>query len=239
MASQKKRSLPMTGTDSVDADVVDGGSLGAGSPTIGWLGRVPVGAKLAATLAVTLLATLAPWQWTGLVITLALAAAAASSRIPAASILRPVLPAIVGVILVSAYHLIWTGTAMAVRVGGLLLALAVTGGLLLASTPVEATIAWTVSAAQPFASPLARLRLTPALVGTAIGLTIASIPALTDAIRSVRAAAAARGIRSARIWLVPVVVRTITRAHSTAEALVARAIVDEPHQRAHASTVSS
>lgn len=194
--------------------------------TTGWLGHLPVGAKLVTMLAATVLVTTSHWPWTGVAVSIAVGCCAVSSGLRWSAVLRPVAPTLVGVGAMAAYHLIWTDATTALRVAGMLLAIAVTAAVLVACTPVEAAVDWAIGAARPFSGVLARLSLSPESLGLALGLTLAAVPALSESLQEVRAAAAARGVRSARVWLVPVVVRAVMRAQRSAEALTARGLLD-------------
>lgn len=196
--------------------------------TAGWLGRLPVGTKVVAAFLLTVAVTTAPWPATGAVVAAAVIICAVTARLRWSTVLRPIVPTVIGVAMVISYHLIWSDGRTAMRVGGMLFALAVTSAVLIACTPAEATVDWAVTASRHVSGPLAMLRLSPEVIGVAFGLTMATAPALVETVTEVRAAAAARGIRSARVWLVPVVVRAMTRAQRSAEALAARGVLDIP-----------
>lgn len=73
--------------------------------------------------------------------------------------------------------------------------------------------------------PLRRFGFSPERFALTVALMLRAIPALLGYAGEVRDAARARGIeRSPRAFLVPLAVRSVTRAHATGEALTARGI---------------
>lgn len=78
--------------------------------------------------------------------------------------------------------------------------------------------------------PLRPLGVNPERVAFAFSLVIRSIPSILEVAQETRAAARARGLeRSLRARVVPLVLRTVSHAQLTGEALAARGIGDDEH----------
>lgn len=110
------------------------------------------------------------------------------------------------------------------EVVGTLFALLLAASALTASTTVEDTldtVTWALG-------PLRRFGVDPERVALAFSLVIRAIPSILGVARETRDAARARGVeRSPRARLVPFVLRTVSHAQLTGEALAARGIGDE------------
>ncbi|MGJ0204027.1 energy-coupling factor transporter transmembrane protein EcfT [Leucobacter sp. gxy201] len=116
------------------------------------------------------------------------------------------------------------GWERGVEVVGTLIALILAASALTATTAVEDTldtITWALG-------PLRRFGVDPERVALAFSLVIRAIPSILGIAHETRAAARARGLeRSPRARLVPFVLRTVSHAQLTGEALAARGIGDE------------
>jgi len=75
--------------------------------------------------------------------------------------------------------------------------------------------------------PFRRFGVDPDRVALTISLTISSLPETHALALETRDAARARGLRSARAYLTPFVIRVVARAHETGAALHARGIGDD------------
>lgn len=102
-------------------------------------------------------------------------------------------------------------------------------GLLLAASAVTAstrmedlleTIEWALA-------PLRRFGVHPERVALAFSLVITAIPRIVGIARETQQAARARGLRTPRALVVPLVLRTVAHAQASGEALAARGIGDE------------
>jgi biotin transport system permease protein len=190
---------------------------------VSWATRLPVGAKLASLLALSI-GTVAlhgvPAAVGLLVLTLALALAV---RVRGPLLVRTLRGILLFAVVVAALQWWWTGGARAVESLLDLTTLALLGLLLTATTPVgdllEAFVRW--------AAPLRRCGVDPERVGLVISMAIQSIPATISLAQETRDAARSRGLgRDPRALLTPFVIRVVARAHETGAALQARGIGD-------------
>lgn len=116
------------------------------------------------------------------------------------------------------------GWERGVEVVGTLIALILAASALTASTAVEDT----VDTASWALGPLRRLGVEPERVALAFSLVIRAIPSILGIAHETQAAARARGLgRDPRARLVPFVLRTVSHAQLTGEALAARGVGDE------------
>lgn len=103
---------------------------------------------------------------------------------------------------------------------GTLVALILAASALTASTSMEDmldTIAWALG-------PLRRFGVHPERVALTFSLVVTAIPNVLGIARETRAAARARGLRTPRALVVPLVLRTVAHAQATGDALAARGI---------------
>lgn len=131
--------------------------------------------------------------------------------------------AIVAVILF-AFQLWQNGLATAFAIVGTLFALLLAANVFTATTRVEDlldTVIWALT-------PLKRIGVKPERVALAFSLVIRTIPEVLQIANESRDAARARGVeRSLRARLVPLLLRTVSRAQMTGDALTARGITDD------------
>lgn len=198
--------------------------LGTYLPGRSFLHRMRPGAKLVglfafASIAVALRSV--PTAAASLVIAMSLALIAGLGwRSLARTALRF---AVVGVLLF-AFQAWQFGWDRGFAVVGTLFALILAASAFTASTASEDTIdtlTWALG-------PLRRLGVQPERVALAFSLVIRAIPSILDVARETKDAARARGLeRSPRARLVPLVLRSVSHAQLTGEALAARGIGDE------------
>lgn len=109
-----------------------------------------------------------------------------------------------------------------VVVGGLVVAVTAAGVVSATTRVADMTDTLTVGL-----RPLRRFGVDPDRVGLVLALTIRAIPVVTDALRLVREARQARGMRiTPDTMLAPLLIRTIRHADRMGEALAARGVDD-------------
>lgn len=200
------------------------GPLGLYVPGSSWIHRLGAGWKLLALAAASILIT---WSQLPVVAVGALACAVAAlaiARVPLRATVRTMLPVIVVVLALGLYQWWSRGWQAALVASASLLAVVVLAAVVTATTRSDDLLAAMTRAA----SPLRHVGLRPQTFALAVSLVLRTIPALIDLGWDVRDAARARGLgRSPRAMLVPFVLRTVARAHTTADALAARGVLDD------------
>jgi biotin transport system permease protein len=143
----------------------------------------------------------------------------AIARIPASVVwqqVRPLLPVLVGILLVHGLFTSWyTGMVIVLRFAVLiLLALAVS---------LTTRVAEMMAVVEGALRPLARVGVNPAQVSMMVAIAIRFIPVLLDQARQIQDAQRARGLeRHWMAFLVPLLIRTLRLADELSEALTAR-----------------
>ena len=136
---------------------------------------------------------------------------------------RALLPVVVVGVVLGVFQWWSRDLSAALAVTGTLLALVVLATVVTVTSPADRVLDTVVRAA----GPLRRVGVSPEVVGLTVTLMLRSVPLLVELAWEVRDAARARGLeRSPRAYLVPFVLRTVSRAHRTGDALAARGILD-------------
>ncbi|WP_083942066.1 energy-coupling factor transporter transmembrane component T family protein [Sanguibacter suarezii] len=200
------------------------GPLGLYVPGTSWVHRLGAGWKLLALAAVSVVVT---WTQQPVVAVCALGAAVAVlmvARVPLRATARTLAPVVVVVLGLGAYQWWARGWQDALVVSAGLLAVIGLATCLTATTRSDQLL----EAMTRTAGPLRHVGLRPQTFALAVSLVLRTIPALIDLGWDVRDAARARGLdRSPRALLVPFVLRAVARAHTTADALAARGVLDD------------
>ena len=200
------------------------GPLGLYVPGASWIHRMGAGWKLLALAAASVVVT---WSQSPVVAAIALACAVAGlavARVPLRATARTLLPVVVVLLGLGLYQWFTRGWQSALTVAASVLAVVLLATCVTATTRSDQLLEAMTRAARP----LRHVGLRPQTVALAVSLTLRTIPALIDLGRDVRDAARARGLdRSPRAVLVPFVLRTVARAHTTADALAARGVLDD------------
>lgn len=185
--------------------------------------RMRPGAKLLGLIALSV--TLV-WVRTPLMTATALAfvlLTAAVGRVRVSDLLRMLRGfALIAVVLV-AFHVWQNGLVHAWVIVGTLMTLIIAATVVTATTHADdmiATLTWTLS-------PFRIFGLKPEKVALAFALTLRTIPTVFDLARDTREAARARGLeRSLRVYVNPLVIRSVAHARALGEALQARGLDD-------------
>lgn len=198
------------------------GPLGLYQPGKSLLHRAPVSGKLLALAALSIaVLLLRGWRWA--VIT---ALVAVGSAIIAGLDIRRMWRAhrmlVLMVVLLIAYQGWHRGWGFGLEVGLDLLSLIWLASVLTATTPTDQLL----DALVFLLRPLRRFGVSLETVSLTISLMLTAVPTLTRVLRQAREAGAARGLRSPWRIFVPAVLRTVAHAQATADALVARGLVD-------------
>lgn len=190
-------------------------------PGRSWLHRLPVGAKFALMLTVSLVPLIVRELWLSAALLVVVVAVLLSTRLGwrRCLVVMPVIWVMAG--LLFAYQLLWgTAEAGAMLVANLILCLYASRALTL-TTPSPVLLDALVTAARP----VRWVGGSPERVGLAATLMLRSIPFLFGSFGDVRAAARARGLeRNLLAQLTPVVVGAVAYARATGEALIARGL---------------
>jgi biotin transport system permease protein len=198
--------------------------LGLHRPGTTWVHRTWAGAKLVALFVAGVVVTVVGgWQWSLTFVVggiLLLAYVGAGLR----RTLRNLRGLMVFLLILGAFQLWQQGWLRAVESVGDLLALVLLATVVTTTTPVDAMVDTMTRALRPFR----RLGVNPEAVALAFSLMLRAIPATVEIAEETRQAALARGLeRSPRARLTPMVIRVVTRARMTGEALHARGLVDD------------
>lgn len=198
--------------------------FGLYAPGTSWLHRLPVGAKFALMVVVSVVPLAVRELWLSAALLAVTAGLLLATRIDwrRCFALAPTIWVMAGLLL--GYQLIWgTWDAGLMLVANLVLCL-YAARLLTLTTPAPVLLDALVVAARP-------VRLvggSPERVGLAAALMIRSIPFLFGSFSDVRAAARARGLeRRLLAQLTPVVVGAVAYARATGEALAARGLGED------------
>jgi biotin transport system permease protein len=190
--------------------------------------RARAGLKLAllAALAVALFLVDRP-DVVGAVLVLVVAGGVLVARLPARALWAQVRPVWPWLVVLLAFHLVFTDWRTGATVTLRLLALVVAAAVVTSSTRVAdlvAVVAW-------LARPLAVVGVRPARVGLVIAMTLRFIPLIAERAQRIREAQAARGAVGMR-WgiLVPLLIQVLRLATTLGEALDARG-ADAPAPR--------
>ena len=199
-------------------------TLALHQPGHSWLHRLGAGSKLIALVVASIVVVAARGYWSGVLALAVGCALLASSR----TALHPQVPMLRAVLLVVAmliaYHLWRTDWQTAVEQGCDLLALVLLATVVTVTTPVEEVVDVITGALEPFR----RWGVSPEKVALAFSLVIRSVPLIMGLAEETLDAARARGLeRNPRTWLTPLVIRTVSHARHTGDALHARGIGDD------------
>lgn len=198
--------------------------LGEYRPGTSVLHRLPVGAKLLALVALSIVAVV----WRGVPTTAAVIALAVVGcvvgGVPLRRAVRSIRTVLVAMALLAAYQVWQNGAERAFVVVGALLALVLLATVFTTTTAVEQMI----DAITRWLEPFRRLGVRPELVALAFSLMIRGIPLTLEIAAETRDAARARGLeRNPRAYLTPLVIRVVAHARATGDALHARGIGDD------------
>lgn len=197
------------------------GPLGLYVPGTGPIHRCPAGIKFLALVAVTVALSMTRsllLAVIGLVVTLALTAAAGIAPLRQWRSLRRVLLSLAPLGAFVWWQYDWrTATEMVFDLAAAILLAA----LMTATTRADVLVAALAKATQP----LDRWGFSSERFALAIALMLRAIPALFETLGEVRDAARARGLeRSPHAYLVPLALKTVARAHLSGDALAARGL---------------
>lgn len=199
------------------------GPLGLYSPRTTWLHRLPPGWKFGAVVVVSVALTFVRDPLVALGTLLGSIALLVSARLPVRATVRALAPVVVLAAGIGAFQWWSRDAATAVVTTSTLTTLVVLATVVTATTRTDRMLDSLVRAA----GPLRRVGLDPDVIALAVALMLRTIPALVGLVSEVRDAARARGLeRDPRALLVPFALRTVSRAHSTGDALAARGILD-------------
>lgn len=199
------------------------GPLGLYSPRVTWLHRTPPGWKFGAVVVVSVALTFVREPAVALGALLGSLLVLASARLALRATVRALAPVVVLAAGIGLFQWWSRDGATAIVTVSTLTALVVLATVVTATTRTDVMLDSLVRGA----APLRRVGLDPEVLALAVALMLRTIPALVDLVREVRDAARARGLeRDPRALLVPFALRTVSRAHSTGDALAARGILD-------------
>ncbi|WP_432559653.1 energy-coupling factor transporter transmembrane component T family protein [Granulicoccus sp. GXG6511] len=193
-------------------------------PGTSWLHRLPVGAKFALMLVVSIVPLIVRELWLSAALLAVAAVLLTTTRIHwrRCLVLAPMIWVLAACLV--AYQLIWGTWQIGLMLVANLVLCVYAARILTLTTPATALLDALVVAARP-------VRLvggSPERVGLAAALMIRSIPFLFGSFSDVRAAARARGLeRNLLAQLTPVVVGAVAYARATGEALAARGLGED------------
>lgn len=200
------------------------GPLGLYVPGRTWVHRLGPGWKLAALAALSVLLAVATHPTVAVVALAGVLALLVAARVPLCATALSLRPVVTVAVLLGAYQWWARDWQSALVTSASLLAVVVGATLVTATTPADRLL----DAMTGAAAPLRHLGVRPQTFALAVSLVLRSIPALIDLAWDVRDAARARGLdRSPRALLVPFVLRAVSRAHTTADALTARGLLED------------
>ncbi len=197
--------------------------LGVYRPGTTLLHRMPVGPKLAAVAAWSILVV----ATRGPVVSPALGVVAIAIAVWSGLQLRRTLRTMRGflllMVLVAAFQTWQRGPDVAVTVVSSLLALLLVGLAFTATTAVDDLL----GTVERIASPARFVGARPERIALAFALVLRALPAVLEVATQTRDAARARGLeRSPRALLVPFAIRVVAHAYATGDALAARGLDD-------------
>lgn len=188
-----------------------------------WLHRLPIGVKVVflALFSVVVVAVHSAWAGLGfLTFTLALAL---SARVPVVALARATRPVLLVAVFAAALQWWWYGRERAIETFFDLLALALIGTVVAATTSVNAML----DAVVRWLGPLRVIGVNPERIALSFALAIGALPGTVAVARETRDAARARGLeRSPRANVTPFVTRVVARALITGDALHARGVLE-------------
>lgn len=198
--------------------------LGIYRPGTSVLHRLPVGPKMLGLLALGIAVVAVRGAPSAAAFLVAALLLAAIGRIGFGTTVRALRPLVVAVVLIGAFQAWQRGWGSATEAVCDLLALVLASTVLTATTPVNSILDAVVS----WLSPFRRWGVEPQKVALAFSLMIRAVPGTLEIAQETRDAARARGLeRHPRALLVPMVLRTVARAHETGAALTARGIGED------------
>lgn len=198
--------------------------LGTHRPGTTWLHRLPAGAKLLGLVLLGLVVVLVRGPVSAVVALGVAVGLGAYAGLTAREGLRTLRGLLLVAVLLGGFQVWNNGWARAVESVGDLLALVVLATVLTLTTPVDEVLDALVRALRP----LRRLGVDPDRVALTISLALRAIPTTVAIAEETRDAALARGLeRSPRARLVPLVVRVVSHARATGDALHARGVGDD------------
>jgi biotin transport system permease protein len=161
-----------------------------------------------------------PWQ-VALALLIALLGYPAAGLTPATALrqIRPLWPLL---LVTAGLQLVLDSWQRAVVVTGTIAVLVLLAALVTLTTRTTELVDAVVAAARP----LRRLGVDADRLGLMVALGIRCVPVVVDLAREIRDAQRARGMRSARAFAVPLVVRALRHADALGDALVARGADD-------------
>lgn len=183
--------------------------------------RMPVGAKYALVLLLTVPPVVLGRPVVTLAFLAATAAALAVARVPARTAYGLPWGLVLVLAALAGYHLLAGTWTSAVTAPGAVLIAVLASRLLTMTTPGPDLLDALVAAVRP----LRAVGLDPERFGLAVALMVRSVPFLLGSFADVRAAARARGLeRNVYAAVAPVVVGAVAYAQATGEALAARGL---------------
>ena len=200
------------------------GPLGLYVPGTSWLHRMSPGWKLLALAAVSVVVTWSGQPAVGVAALVGAVVGLAVAGVPWRATARTLRPVAVVVVVLGLYQWWARGWVGAMTTTAGLLAVIVLATLVTATTRSDRLL----DAMTRAAGPLRHVGIRPQTFALTVALVLRTVPALIDLGWDVRDAARARGLdRSPRALLVPFVLRAVSRAHTTADALAARGVLDD------------
>lgn len=197
------------------------------APGTSWLHRASAGSKLLGLVILAIALVIVPGALGAGGVAAVITAVAFGVRIPWRYIAAPVTLAALTAGGLAIFHYFFTDVTAAVRVSSSLISLVLAAALVTTTTPVDAML----DVAHRLAAPVSKW---PVIRSTgfsaerfalAVSVMLRAIPTIIILARQTRHAAVARGLqRSPRALIVPVVLRTVSHAQRTAEALAARGL---------------
>ncbi|SDD31369.1 biotin transport system permease protein [Sanguibacter gelidistatuariae] len=200
------------------------GPLGLYSPGHSWVHRLGPGWKLAVLAVVSILLTVFQRPAVAVAALAGALAVLGVARVPLRATGRSLLPVVVVALTFGAYQWWARDWQSALVTSASLLAVVVLATGITATTRTDRLL----DSMTRSAGPLRFVGIRPQTFALTVALVLRTVPALIDLAWDVRDAARARGLdRSPRALLVPFVLRAVARAHTTADALTARGLLDD------------
>jgi len=186
--------------------------------------RLPVGAKLLSLSAASLAVVIVRGAPSALVFLAVAIAISLFAKLDVRTTLKALRPVLIVAVMFGAYQVWQKGVPDAIEVVADLFALVILATVFTATTSINDMLDSITRWLQPFR----RFGVNPEKVALAFSLMMRSVPGTLEIAQETRFAAKARGLeRSPRALLIPMVLRTVARAHDTGDALMARGIGDE------------
>lgn len=186
--------------------------------------RLPVGVKLLALTVSSLAVVIVRGAPSALVFLVTAVAISLLARLDIPTTLKALRPVLIVAVLFGAYQIWQRGVPDAVEVVADLFALVILATVFTATTSINDML----DAITRWLQPFRRFGINPDKVALAFSLMMRAVPGTLEIAQETRFAAKARGLeRSPRALLIPMVLRTVARAHDTGDALMARGIGDD------------